>query len=248
MEYQLRPYQQEAVDLVNSLESGSYLLNLATGLGKTVIFSSFKRKGKVLVLVHREELAYQAKNKYICSVGLEMAEYKSNGEDVVIASVQSLVRRLEKFPKNYFDMIIIDEAHHSAAPTYKKILKYFSNRLTIGVTATVNRGDNVRLDDVFEKIIFQKDLKWAIKNKYLTDIECLRVNIGYDISKVAKRMGDFATGELDKAMNTDILNGAIAEAYKKYAKGQTLIFATSVEHAQNIAKLIPRSSSSNSRY
>ena len=91
---------------------------------------------------------------------------------------------------------------------------------------------------MFEKIIFQKDLKWAIQNKYLTDIECLRVNIGYDISKVARRMGDFATGELDKAMNKYILNGAIAEAYEIYAKGQTLIFATSVEHAQNIAKLI----------
>lgn len=129
--------------------------------------------------------------------------------------------------------------HHAAAPTYKKILEYFDNRLTIGVTATPNRGDNVRLDDVFQKIIFQKDLRWAIKNKYLTDIDCLRVNIGYDISKVARRMGDFATGELDKTMNTDILNGAISEAYKKYAKGQTLIFATSVEHAQNIAKLIP---------
>jgi len=87
-----------------------------------------------------------------------------------------------------------------------------------------------------------------IKNKYLTDIYCMRVNIGYDISKVARRMGDFATGELDKTMNTEILNGAIAEAYQKYAKGQTLIFATSVEHAQNIAKLISRSSSSNSRY
>lgn len=129
--------------------------------------------------------------------------------------------------------------HHAAAPTYKKILEYFDNRLTIGVTATPNRGDKVRLDDVFQKIIFQKDLKWAIKNKYLTDIECLRVNIGYDISKVARRMGDFAIGELDKTMNTDILNGAILEAYQKYAKGQTLIFATSVEHAQNIAKLIP---------
>lgn len=81
-------------------------------------------------------------------------------------------------------------------------------------------------------------MKWAIQNKYLTDIECLRVNIGYDISKVARRMGDFAIGELENAMNTDILNGAIAEAYQKYAKGQTLIFATSVEHARNIAKLI----------
>ncbi len=129
--------------------------------------------------------------------------------------------------------------HHAAAPTYKKILDYFDNRLTIGVTATVNRGDHVRLDNVYSEIIYEKDLKWAIKNKYLTDIECLRVNIGYDISKVARRMGDFATGELEEAMNTEALNGAIAEAYQKYAKGQTLIFATSVEHARNIAKLIP---------
>lgn len=91
---------------------------------------------------------------------------------------------------------------------------------------------------MFEKIIFQRDLKWAIQNKYLTDIECLRVNIGYDISKVARRMGDFVTRELEQVMDTDILNGAIAEAYQKHAKGQTLIFATSVEHAQNISKLI----------
>ncbi len=82
-------------------------------------------------------------------------------------------------------------------------------------------------------------MRWAIENKYLTDIHCLRVNIGYDISKVARRMGDFAVGELEEALNTDALNGAIAEAYKKYAKGATLIFATSVKHAQDIAKMIP---------
>lgn len=95
------------------------------------------------------------------------------------------------------------------------------------------------MDDVFQKIIYQKDLRWAIENKYLSDINCLRVNIGYDISKVARRMGDFAVGELEEALNTDALNGAIAEAYKKYAKGATLIFATSVKHAQDIAKMIP---------
>ena len=68
---------------------------------------------------------------------------------------------------------------------------------------------------------------------------CLRVNIGYDLSKVARRMGDFATGELENAMNIESHNKAIAEAYYKYAKGQTLIFATSVQHAQDIAKEIP---------
>ena len=136
-------------------------------------------------------------------------------------------------------MIITDEAHHAAAKSYKKVYEYFKPRLHLGFTATPNRGDNVRLDDVFEDIIFERDLKWAIKNKYLTDIECLRVNIGYDISKVARRMGDFAPGELEEVMNTEILNQAIAETYKKYAKGQTLIFATSVKHAEDIAKQIP---------
>ena len=238
MDLKLRDYQKEVLEIINNLKSGSYLIQMATGLGKTATFTNIKRKGRVLVLAHREELVTQPIKYYNCPVGIEMANRHSNGEEVVIASVMSLTHRLDKFKPDEFDMIIIDEAHHAAAKSYKKIINYFKPRLLLGFTATPNRGDNVRLDDVFQKIIFQKDLKWAIQNKYLTDIECLRVNIGYDISKVARRMGDFATGELDKAMNTDILNGAIAEAYQKYAKGQTLIFATSVEHAQNIAKLI----------
>ncbi len=95
------------------------------------------------------------------------------------------------------------------------------------------------MDDVYNEIIYEKDLKWAIQNKYLTDIYCMRINIGYDISKVARRMGDFAPGELEEVMNQEVLNNAIAETYKKYAKGQTLIFACSVEHAKAIAEKIP---------
>lgn len=239
MDLKLRDYQEEVLDIIDNLQPGSYLIQMATGLGKTATFTNIRRKGRVLVLAHREELITQPIKYYNCPVGIEMASNKSNGEEVVIASVMSLTHRLDKFKPDEFDTIIIDEAHHSAAKSYKKIINYFKPRLLLGFTATPNRGDKVRLDDVFQKIIFQKDLKWAIQNKYLTDIECLRVNIGYDISKVARRMGDFAPGELEEVMNTEILNGAIAEAYQKYAKGQTLIFATSIEHAQNIAKLIP---------
>mgnify|MGYP003303855081 CR=1 FL=1 len=239
MDLKLRDYQEEVLEIIDNLKPGAYLIQMATGLGKTATFTNIKRKGRVLVLAHREELITQPVKYYNCPVGIEMASNNSNGEEVVIASIMSLTHRLEKFKPNEFDMIIIDEAHHAAAQSYKKITNYFKPRLLLGFTATPNRGDNVRLDDVFQKIIFQRDLKWAIKNKYLTDIECLRVNIGYDISKVARRMGDYAIGELEQAMDTDILNGAIAEAYQKYANGQTLIFATSVEHARNIAKLIP---------
>ena len=234
----LRDYQQEVLDIIDNLEPGSYLIQMATGLGKTMTFTNIKRKGRILVLAHREELVTQPIKYYDCPVGIEMANHTSNNEPVVIASVMSLTHRLEKFKPNEFDTIIIDECHHAAATSYKKIINYFKPRLLLGFTATPNRGDNVRLDDVFQKIIYQKDLRWAIENKYLTDIHCLRVNIGYDISKVARRMGDYVVSELEEALNTEALNGAIAEAYQKYAKGATLIFATSVKHAQDIAKKI----------
>ena len=234
----LRDYQKECVDLIDSKDNGRYLIQMATGLGKTATFTHIKRKGRVLVLAHREELITQPIKYYDCPVGIEMASYTSKDEIVVIASVQSLTHRLEKFKKDEFDTIIIDEAHHAAATSYMKILKYFEPRLVLGFTATPNRGDKQRLDHIFSEIIFQRDLRWAIENGYLTDIYCLRVNIGYDISKVARRMGDFAVGELEEAMNQEAINGAIAEAYKKYAKGQTLIFATSVKHAEAIAEKI----------
>lgn len=239
MNITLRDYQKECLDIINSLQSGSYIIRLATGLGKTVIFTNIKRKGKVLVLAHREELIRQPIKYYDCPVGIEMASEKSNGEPVVIASVQTLVRRLDKFDPWEFDMIITDEAHHAAARSYQKIYDYFVPRLHLGFTATPNRGDGARLDNIYQDIIFDRDLKWGIQQGYLSDIHCLRVNIGYDLSKVARRMGDFATGELENAMNIESHNKAIAEAYYKYAKGQTLIFATSVQHAQDIAKEIP---------
>ena len=239
MDLKLRDYQQECIDLIDNLQPGSYLIQMATGCGKTATFTNIKRKGRVLVLAHREELVTQPIKYYDCSVGIEMANNKSHGEPVVIASVQSIIHRLEKFKPDEFDMIITDEAHHAAAKSYKKIYKYFKPRLHLGFTATPNRGDKVRLDDIYQKIIFQKDLRWAIKNNYLCDINCLRVNIGYDISNVARRMGDFAIGELEEKMNTEILNKAIAEAYQKYAKGQTLIFGTTIKHCEDIAKEIP---------
>ena len=117
---ELRSYQKEIIDIIDNLNSGSYLVQLATGLGKTVTFANIKRKGRVLVLAHREELVTQPIKYYDIPVGIEMRELKSKGEEVVIASVQSLVRRLNKFNKDDFDMIITDECHHSIAKPHKK--------------------------------------------------------------------------------------------------------------------------------
>lgn len=240
-EITLRPYQQECVDLINSLDGGSHLIAIGTGLGKTVIFSHIERKGRMLILSHRDELVHQPKKYFDCSFGIEKAAERSNGEEVVSASVQSLVRRLDKFDPNDFDTIITDEAHHAAAKSYRKIYDYFNFRLHLGFTATPNRGDKVRLDDIFDDIIFQRDMRWGIENKYLSDIRCVQVDIGYDVSKVRRRMGDYNPEQLAEAVNISKANAGIAKAYKKLAKGQTMIFAASVAHAVAISKLIKKS-------
>lgn len=135
---------------------------------------------------------------------------------------------------NYFvDGILVHNCHHAAASTYRKVIDHFTPRLLLGFTATPNRADKVRLDDVFEKIIFQRDLRWGVQNGWLSDIFCRRVTIGYDLSAVKTRGGDFAPGELDEAL--DGTEQAVADAYRQYAEGATLIFAASVRHAQAIA-------------
>jgi len=234
----LRPYQAECKNIIDNIAPGSYLVQMATGLGKTVTFASLERRGRVLILSHREELVRQPLKYYDCKTGVEMAgESAPPDAEVVSASVQTLTRRLNRFTPDEFDMIITDEAHHAAAASYKRIYEYFTPRLHIGFTATPGRGDKVRLDDIFEDIIFQRDLRWGIENGYLSDIFCRRVNIGYDLSHVRTSHGDYAPGELAEAMEGTA--DAIAQAYRELATGATLIFAVSVKHAHEIADRIP---------
>ncbi len=231
---ELRPYQQECIDTITRQSPGAYLVQMATGLGKTVTFANIpRRSGRVLILSHREELVRQPVKYYTCSFGVEQGQNHANGEDVVSASVASMARRLERFDPYEFDTIICDEAHHAAANTYRRIFAHFHPRMLLGFTATPARGDKVRLDDVFQKIIFQRDLRWGIQNGYLCDIFCKRIDIGYDLTAVHTRQGDYAPGELDEAMEGTA--DAIAQAYREHAVGATLIFAVSVRQAEEIA-------------
>ena len=107
---ELRDYQKECVEIINELNSGSYLVSMATGLGKTVVFSKIRRRGRVLIISHREELVRQPVKYYDCPCGIEQGTNRSHGEEVVSASVQSLIRRLDNFRPDDFDTIITDEA------------------------------------------------------------------------------------------------------------------------------------------
>lgn len=236
---QLRPYQQECIDVINAQTGGAHLVQLPTGAGKTVVFSHIPRRGRVLLLSHREELVRQPVKYYDCPVGIEQAEQHAADEPVVSASVQTLSRRLERFDPDSFDLIITDECHHASSATYRKIYDYFHPRLHLGFTATPNRADGVGLNVVYEDIIFSRDLRWMIEQGYLCNINCIRAHIGYDLRNVSTRGGDYAPGELQKAM--DGTAKAIAQAYREHGKGATLIFAAGVEHAQQIAKEIPGS-------
>lgn len=233
----LRDYQQECIDKIEECGRGRHLVQMATGLGKTVTFANIPRKGRMLILSHREELVNQPLKYFGCSKGVEMAGHSTDGtEEVVSASVQTMAHRLDRFFPDDFDIIIVDEAHHAAAAGYRKILDYFKPRMLLGFTATPNRADKCRLNDVFDDIIFRRDLKWGIQNGYLCDILCKRIDIGYDLSAVRTRMGDYAPGELEKAM--DGTADAVAQAYREHAKGATLIFAVSVEQCMEIASRI----------
>ena len=104
---QLRPYQEEA--LASIPEAGAFLICLATGLGKTVCMSKIPRRGRMLILSHRDELVHQPEKYFNCSFGVEQGNETSHGEEVVSASVQSLVRRLHKFQPEDFDVLVVDE-------------------------------------------------------------------------------------------------------------------------------------------
>lgn len=233
---ELRDYQKECIETINNKPPGRYLVQMATGLGKTVTFANIPRGGRMLILSHREELVEQPRKYFNCSYGVERAKYHSHGEEVVSASVQTMVKRYRDYSPDDFQIVIVDECHHSAARTYKQIIEYFRPEKTIGFTATPNRADSVRLDDVFQEIIFQRDLRWGIENKYLSPIFAKRVTIGYDLTGVHTRNGDYAPGELDERMSGT--EDAIAQAYREHAVGATLIFAASVRHAEEIARRI----------
>lgn len=235
---ELRTYQKECIGVIESLVSGSYMIVLPTGAGKTVIFSHIPRHGKVLILSHREELVFQPIKYFDCPCGIEKAEHKSNGEEVISASVSSLVRRLNKFRPDEFDMIITDEAHHAAAPSYRKIYDYFKPRIHLGFTATPNRSDKKALSQIFSKIIYKRDIKWAIKEGYLCDVRCTQVDVEYDLTKCHKVLGDYDQQGLDVAVNNKKTTESIARVYHQLAMGPTLIFAINVNHCHAIAKAL----------
>jgi superfamily II DNA or RNA helicase len=256
----LRPYQLDCLDRSKAaLDRGCnrQLAVLATGLGKAVLFAALREhhgfRKRIMVLVHREELADQGADKLArwnpgLMCGVEMAHRNAAPMDsLVVASVPTLGRRnserIKKFDPADFDCIVSDESHHSVSPQWKRVLDHFGlmkpggRILSLGLTATPNRSDGTGLRDCFDEIVFNMDIKAGIDTGYLSDLIGYRVSTKTNLDSVHTRLGDFAEEELADAVNTPERNAIIVKEWCKHAYGKkTVAFNVNVQHALDLAE------------
>lgn len=250
---ELRPYQQEAREAIFEQWDGGVLktlLVLPTGCGKTIVFAKVtedcvRRGDRVLILAHRGELLEQAADKIRQSTGLgcavEKAEETCMGSwfRVVVGSVQTMMRekRLGQFPEDYFQTIIIDEAHHCISDSYQKVLNHFSSAKILGVTATPDRGDMRNLGSYFESLSYEYTLPKAIKDGYLSPIKALTIPLKIDMTGVGVQAGDFKASDISTALDP-YLQG-IAQEMEKYCKDKkTVVFLPLVKTSQKFRDLL----------
>ena len=251
--FQLRPYQAEARDAILSAWDEGYrktLLVLPTGCGKTVVFAAVTenqvRKGhRVLIMAHRGELLTQAADKLKTVSGLdsvlEKAESSSLGSfiPVTVGSVQSLAqeKRLARFPGDYFQDIIVDEAHHCLSDSYQRVLEHFSNANILGVTATPDRGDMKNLGEYFDSKAYEYTMQEAIRQGYLSPVKAQLIPLELDINNVGISNGDYSAPEVGNALEPYL--SQIVQEMKKYCQGRkTVVFLPLIATSQKFCRML----------
>lgn len=256
----LRNYQEECIQsCLSAIKEGKkrMAISLATGSGKTVIFTHLieriaasESRTQTIILVHRRELVEQAANHCRATypqltIEIEMGAHHATGTaDVTVCSVQSLTRRLEKYDKNRMKLILIDEAHHSAAKTYLNVLEYFgaatpqSECLVIGVSATLSRQDGLKLGSALDHIVYHKDYVQMIKEHWLCPVKFTSVKQEtVDLSGIKyNAAGDFDTAQLASRVNTQAANDSSVRVWLNRAKQRksTIVFAVDIQHVTDL--------------
>lgn len=250
---ELRPYQKEAKEAVfEQWENGTMktLLVLPTGCGKTIVFAKITEEcvshgDRVLILAHRGELLEQAADKIAKATGLKCATEKAEESclgswyRITVGSVQSLMRttRLSRFPEDYFNTIIIDEAHHCISDSYQRVLKHFPDAKVLGVTATPDRGDMKNLGQVFESLAYEYTLPKAIKEGYLSPIKAVTIPLQVDLTGVGVQSGDFKAGDLGTALDPYLHQ--IANEMVRYCRDRkTVVFLPLVKTSKKFRDIL----------
>jgi DNA repair protein RadD len=246
----LRPYQQEAVHQIREAYRvdghRSVLFVLPTGGGKTVVFSHIAeqaaRKGnRICVLVHRQELLRQA-SASLSSLGVRHGLISPRhamdlSAHVQVASVQTLARRLHKLPSSLFQLLVIDEAHHSNAGTWAKVITHFTSARVLGVTATPCRTDGRGLGEWYSHMVLGPTPAELTAGGYLAPARVLAPP-GPSLAGLRRRMGDYDMNQAGQMLQTGQAMGDCLAHYRQHLNGQTAIaFCCSVAHAQAVAEL-----------
>lgn len=207
----------------------------------TAVFSELIRTwpGRVLVVAHREELIAQA-----CAslaeqtgerIGVEKAARFTAGERIVVGSIQSLRgERIERFPPDYFSLIVIDEAHRAPADSYVRLLAYFEPAKVLGVTATPDRADEKAMGAVFDTVAYVFDIEQGIDAGYLVPVRGREFQVDVDLSGIATVGGDLAQGELDDAM-CGVVEGVVDQLLANAGSEQAITFTPGVRSAHLMA-------------
>ena len=250
---ELRPYQSEAKAAVfTQWDKGARktLVVLPTGCGKTIVFAKVaeecvRQGNRVLILAHRGELLEQAADKIKKSTNLgcatEKAEQSCLGSwfRITVGSVQSMQRekRLSQFSDDYFNVIIIDEAHHCISDGYQKVLQHFPSAKVLGVTATPDRGDMRNLGEFFESLAYEYTLPKAIREGYLSPIKAMTIPLQLDLSGVSIQSGDFKAGDIATALDPYLHQ--IADEMMKYCRDRkTVVFLPLVKTSQKFKDIL----------
>lgn len=242
---ELRPYQADDYKKLRNAfrDYRRVCFQAPTGSGKTVIFSyiaaSAQNKGNpTIVGVHRRELIKQTLNKFAfagVSAGVIASGWEAQPDKLVqIASIPTLVRRLDTAPKAR--LLIIDECHHVASPTWSRVLDHYKGAYVLGCTATPERLDGKGLADHFETLICGPSIGELIEQGYLADMRIFTAPVP-DLSNVKRVAGDYAKAQLAKTMSANKIVGNAVEHYRWHANGLPAIaFCCTVKHAQLVAE------------
>lgn len=168
---------------------------------------------------------------------IKASVFKTDGE-VVMASAQTLYRRLDRMSIDMFDCIVTDEAHYFAAETFCRPLNYFTPKLLLGLTATPHRNDNLMLGNIFDKIVYEYNIAEGIKDGYLCELDAVRVKTDLSLDNVRTTAGELNQKDLSNEVNIPKRNKLVVDSYLKYAYDrQGIFYCVDVQHAVDLSEM-----------